>query len=168
MKKFVKVLCLFLSLIILLSACSINPIEDKIKSVVQLVFTVPNKQIIENDVLQTAVTMEEISEELKNLFPNIAEMCTDTAMKGLASPMGVHFIAAQEDIVVNVQSTDVKINSEENLTYIFTCTLVIERDEKNEIEVSGKIQVDDEGKISFIDCNDATFVLFDVMTRKIQ
>ena len=142
MKKVVAIFCLILSLVMLFVACSANdPTEEKIDRIVQLIFTIPNEELINNEVLQTAVNVDEVCEELKILFPDMVDICTDTAFQGLALPMGVHFDAAEENVSISVSSTEVKVHSAENHTYIVNCVLMMEGKEKNEVEISGKMQV---------------------------
>lgn len=169
MKKAIRFLSVLLFLILLLSACSTsNPAEEQIENVVQFIFTAPNEKISENEVLRTAVTKEEIAAELKTLFPDIAEACTDIAMESLALPMGgMHIMAMNEDITVTVQSTEVEVHSEKNNTYAFSCVLLVEGNGKSEIEVSGKMQLDENGKISYVGDDTAIYLLMDEMRKLI-
>lgn len=171
MKKFVQLLGVILSLIFVLSACGTSnseekKIEEKIESVTHFLFTAPNEKIAGNEVLKTAITVEEITAELKTLFPDLTEICTDSAISDLALPMGgMHIMAMEEDIVVTVQSTEVEVHSEKNNTYAFTCVLVVEGNGKSEIEVSGKVQLDENGKISYVDDDAAVNVLTEEMIK---
>lgn len=169
MKKSIRFLSVLLFLILLLSACSTSdPAEEQMESVVQFIFTAPNEKISENEVLRTAVMKEEIAGELKTLFSDLTEICTDSAINDIALPMaGMHIMAMDEDITVTVKSTEVEVHSEKNNTYAFSCVLLVEGDGKSEIEVSGKMQLDENGKISYVGDDTAIYLLMDEMRKLI-
>lgn len=169
MKKSIRILSVLLFLILLLSACSTSdPAEEQMESVVQFIFTAPNEKITENEVLRTAVTKEEIAGELKTLFPDLTEICTDSAISDIALPMGgMHIMAMDEDVTVTVQSTEVEVHSEKNNTYAFSCVLLVEGNGKSEVEVSGKMQLDENGKIYYVGDDTAIYLLMDEMRKLI-
>lgn len=156
-----------IAMVLVLSSCATsNSVEKKMEDVTLFLFTAPNEKIAGNEVLKTAITVEEVTAELKTLFPDLTEICTDSAISDLALPMGgMHIMAMEEDITVTVQSTEVEVHSEKNNTYAFSCVLLVEGNGKSEIEVSGKMQLDENEKISYVDDDTAVNLLTDEMIK---
>lgn len=171
MKRFLLILSLLLALLMLLSACgSKDPAEESIELVAEALFTGPNDFILEHyeEMRSTDIErVDELTEEFRNLFPEVTAVCTESGMDDFVLPAAtLQVMEANDGLTSTVKSTKVEVASENSRTYTFTCIVLLESgDERQEVEVSGKVQLNDEGKISYIDGNTPLYVLMDALIR---
>lgn len=167
-------LCLAVVLVIALSACSAGETtEQRIERVMTVYFTCPDEEtvaLIEGNVvyldegvpypsekaiaaqykatedygtyLETKFTEEDFTEKYQ------AVLC-GSAYLGEIFPS----LCVQAGVSLTVDSVTVEIHSESSRTYTYTAELQIEKDgEKTPFTQTGRVQVDEDGRISWINC----------------
>ena len=171
MKKWSMLFCAVSIILVLFVACSTPySAEENIELVAETLFTGPNDFIIEHYEEMRSIDAEKVdalTKEFQNLFPEVSAVCTESAMEDFVFPAAsLQIMEAADGFTSTVKSAKAEIISEQNCTYTFTCSVLLE-DENEEltVEVSGKMQLDDEGKISFIDTNDAVYALSEAMIK---
>lgn len=166
-------LCLVVMLVLAVSACSAEETtEERIERVMTVYFTCPDEELIalvtenviyidggspepDKDALAAAHrAAEDYGENLKTKFTE-ADFTEEYQTKLCGSAyIGAIFpsFCAQSGISLTVDSVTVALHSESSRTYNYTAELQIEKDgEKTPFTQTGRVQVDEDGRISWID-----------------
>ena len=123
MKRFLLILSLLLALLMLLSACgSKDPAEESIELVAEALFTGPNDFILEHyeEMRSTDIErVDELTEEFRNLFPEVTAVCTESGMDDFVLPAAtLQVMEANDGLTSTVKSTKVEVASENSRTSV--------------------------------------------------